>query len=403
MKKDSIPTLLSIFLCSLALYFFLFHHQVRENQPSKTADVSKSSTSQPLKKIEKNSSEKLPQNNKPLKDSQVTAAPSKTLKPSPKKLKPTWESSPFISWGVKPSKNKSDIDLASAQDIFEKKRDVVVAVIDTGIDPYHPFIAQNIYVPQEIKKKFPEAYGVDFTQNEISGTPYDDHGHGTHLAGIIKGIFDGVKILPLKYYAPENSMEQNFASHLRALKYAIDQNVDIINYSSGGPGQSISEVSLLKKALEKGILVVTAAGNEGENIDDPGQGYYPASYEMTHLIKVSAHDQKLKKLQGANWGKEHVDLFAPGHRIRSSFPGGRATLMTGTSQATAFVSGVAAMVKAQFNFNQAQIKKVILNSTVKNENFKNFCSTEGKLSAYRAILLGKAMSEVLQQRNIAGQ
>ncbi len=302
--------------------------------------------------------------------------------------------SQFSSWGVNPQLRKSSINLKNAWTIFNKKKDIIVAVVDTGIQFNHPFLRENI-VSMEGKTNA-RNFGKDFSTKQPSTRPVDTHGHGTHVAGIIKSIFPEVKILPVKYYNPKASGQQNLKATIQALNYAIDMNVDMINYSGGGPEPSKAEVQALKRAKAKGILVVAAAGNESSNIDLTKNAYYPASYGLSNIISVGAHDQKLNIIKSSNWGEKSVDIAAPGFRIQSAIHNGSAGRMTGTSQATAFVTAVAALLKSQFpKLNVDQIKNIILSSSVKIQNFQGKVLGAGKLDAYQAIKLGAVVNNKL--------
>merc|ERR1711916_263879 len=102
---------------------------------------------------------------------------------------------------------------------FEKKDEVVVAVIDTGIDPTHPFLKDNLYTLSG--KASTNNYGVDFSKGKKDAKqPIDTHGHGTHVSGIIKSVYPDVKILSLKYYNKLASGKENLDSTIQALRYA---------------------------------------------------------------------------------------------------------------------------------------------------------------------------------------
>lgn len=306
----------------------------------------------------------------------------------------------FVSWGVDPSRPLTSINVKESWTKFKKNRDVVVAVIDTGIQVDHPFLVDNIYVRQG--KKSSENYGVDFSTKKPTFKPTDAHGHGTHVAGIVKSVFPDVKILALKYYNPQASGQQNLESTVKALEYAVKMNVDIINYSGGGPEPSTEELRVLKEAERKGIIIVAAAGNERSNIDDKKNAYYPASYGLSNIITVGAHDEEMQIIASSNYGKNSVDIAAPGHHIRSAIPQGGAGFMTGTSQATAFVSGVAALIKSKYpRFTSDQIRNVILSSSVKVKNFEGKILGGGKLDAARAIEMADSVQQRLSNRVLA--
>jgi subtilisin family serine protease len=298
--------------------------------------------------------------------------------------------SQFSSWGINPDNKISSINLMEAWKGYQKKREIVVAVIDTGIDPLHPFLLKNIHVEGQVSHT-KTMYGKDFSKDKKDiNTPFDDHGHGTHVSGIIKSVHPDVKIMVLKYYNPKASGQDNLNSTIEALQYAVSMNVDIINYSGGGPEPALEELKILKEAQKKGILVVAAAGNEESNIDQKKFAYYPASYGLDNIITVTAHDQNAKILSSSNYGPNSVDISAPGYRIRSALPSGRAGYLTGTSQATAFVSGVAALLKGQYpDLTPGDIKNIVRKSASKENGFSNYCAAAGKLDAANALAMAK--------------
>jgi subtilisin family serine protease len=300
-------------------------------------------------------------------------------------------SSSYVSWGVNPN-NPASINLLEAWKQFKKRKEIIVAVVDTGIDRDHPFLEKNIYV--DSGKLDETNFGVDFSKDrKLRGTPTDNHGHGTHVSGIIRSIDPEVKILALKYYNPAASGMDNLNSTVEALRYAVDHNVDIINYSGGGPEPAAEELKILKEAERKGILVVAAAGNEESNIDEKAKAYFPASYGLKNIITVTAHDEDLRILPSSNYGKQSVDIFAPGYRIKSSLQNGRVGYLTGTSQATAFVSGVAALIKSEYpQFSTEKIKEIIKASAKKEVSMDGKCSTGGRLDAGQALTIAKQFS-----------
>ncbi|MBP9675052.1 MAG: S8 family serine peptidase [Bacteriovoracaceae bacterium] len=319
----------------------------------------------------------------------------------------------FSSWGIKNTPENGSINVVPAWKNFEKKKEVIVAVVDTGIDPEHTFIKDNLYFPQgSVNAK---QFGFDFSSTQASTTPLDDHGHGTNVAGIIKSIFPEVRMIPLKYFSPKSSPESVFSAALAALEKAVDLGVDVINYSGGGPGMSLAELKILKKAQDKGIIIVAAAGNEHSDIDDSSKAYFPASYHLPNIITVGAYDSSMAKLYASNWGKKTVDIMAPGKNILSAFTSlgmnpnrnllaernvayvknnldGKTSsqMMSGTSQATAFVTGVVALLKAQHpHLGYQQIREIILESAKKENTFSDLCISGGRLDAGKAMELAK--------------
>lgn len=254
-----------------------------------------------------------------------------------------------------------------------KSKKLVVAVIDTGIDANHPDIKGNLWVNS---KEIP-GNGVDDDKNgcvddvhgcnfiTMNGDLTDNHGHGTHIAGIIgaktsnnigiAGMAVNVKLMILKYYDPKAVGANNLLNTVKAIKYAAKMGADIINYSGGGLEYSKIERNAIKKAGDKGILFVAAAGNEHNNSDKAK--YYPASYNLSNIISVTAVNPRKRVLASSNYGVKTVDLAAPGENIYSTLPDNSYGLMTGTSQATAFVTGAVVTLKSRFP--RAEITEII--------------------------------------------
>jgi subtilisin family serine protease len=321
----------------------------------------------------------------------ITASAQTTLRDDRPYFSVSELTSSYVSWGVNPN-NPASINLLDAWKKYKKKKDIVVAVVDTGIDRDHPFLENNIFV--EAGKVDASNFGMDFSKDKKNkNAPTDMHGHGTHVSGIIRSIYPDVKILALKYYNPNASGLDNLNSTVEALKYAVDHNVDVINYSGGGPEAAVEELRILKEAERKGILVVAAAGNEESNIDDKKKAYFPASYGLKNIITVTAHDEDLKILNSSNYGHMSVDIFAPGYRIKSALQNGRTGYLTGTSQATAFVTGVAALIKSAYpQFSTEKIKEIIKASARHEISMEGKCATGGRLDAGSAMTLAEQFS-----------
>jgi thermitase len=310
--------------------------------------------------------------------------------PAPHSVASPFIDFPFKNWGLMNSKSNSHIDAPDAWKIEEGSKDVVVGVVDTGIDANHPSLRNNIWHDRDGK-----TYGWNFVSD--SANPSDEHGHGTHVAGIIgaindpkngmSGVAHKVSIMAVKYYSDANPGSVNLANTIRALNYAIDHGAKIINYSGGGPEFSEEEYLAMKKAQSKNILVVAAAGNEHQNTDLTENYYYPAAYRLPNIISVASTDMNNTLLPSSNWGKTHVDVAAPGENIYSTLPGGRYGYMTGTSQATAFVSGMAALLLAKDpTLTPLQIKEVIMASVDRFPQLEAKLVTGGRVNAYSALL-----------------
>lgn len=310
-------------------------------------------------------------------------------------------SSNFASWGIDPNNIHSSINLLEAWKIYKKSKDVLVAVVDTGVDITHTYLRENIYTLNG--RATASNFGLDFSRNDLfkksKYQPTDYHGHGTHVSGIVKSIYPSVKLLPIKYYKVEASGQENLEATIKALEFAVNNNVPIINYSGGGPQASTEELRILKLAQQKGILVVAAAGNNEQNLDLKENAYYPASYGLDNVISVGAYGKNLGLLESSNYGRSTVDIMAPGDQIKSSIPQNRAGYLSGTSQATAFVTGVASLIKSNFpDLKASEIKNIIIRSAKKEVQFLALCSSGGRLDARNALL--EAKQYISEKRNI---
>jgi subtilisin family serine protease len=295
----------------------------------------------------------------------------------------------FKNWGIANARAASSVDALEAWKIEKGSKNVLVAVIDTGIDANHPDLKANIFHDKE------NHYGFDFVKN--AADPVDEHGHGTHVAGIIgaianpktgvSGVAQTVSIEAVKYYADSNTGAVNLKNTVKAIEWAVNSGAKIINYSGGGPEFAEEEYVALKKAESKGVLVVAAAGNERSDTDLPENYYYPSAYRLTNIISVAATDINNKLIRSSNWGKTKVDVTAPGENIFSTLPNGRYGFMTGTSQATAFVSGIAALLLAHDpTLTPARIKEIIRGSVDAYSELKDKVASGGRVNAKKALL-----------------
>jgi subtilisin family serine protease len=298
------------------------------------------------------------------------------------------------NWGIiNANKIRSHINALDAWKITSGNPKVVVAVIDTGLDANHKDLAKNVW--HDPNEKSRNVYGWNFVVNQPN--PIDDHGHGTHVAGIIgavtdlesgvSGVAQQVSIMPVKYYSDANPGSVNLRNTVKAINYAVDHGARIINYSGGGPEFSEEEYLAIKKAEAKGVLFVAAAGNEHQNTDLVENYYYPSAYRLSNIISVAAIDINNNLLPSSNWGVNKVDVAAPGENIYSTLPGGRYGYMSGTSQATAFVSGMASLLLAKDpKLTPKQIREIIMRSVDPEPQLVGKLATAGKVNAYNALM-----------------
>jgi subtilisin family serine protease len=212
----------------------------------------------------------------------ATQSPSSIAQKSATDMAQLAQKFPFKNWGLINGRAHSHIDAPDAWKIEEGSKDIVVAVIDTGIDANNKDLQKNLWKDPNSKEN---VYGWNFVTD--SANPNDDHGHGTHVAGIIgatvdtengmSGVAHHVSIMAVKYYSEANPGSVNLKNTVRAINYAVEHGARIINYSGGGPEFAEDEYLAIKKAEAKGVLFVSAAGNEHQNTDLSENYYYPTT------------------------------------------------------------------------------------------------------------------------------
>lgn len=301
----------------------------------------------------------------------------------------------------------ADIDAVEAWNLSVGSSDVVIGVIDTGVDYTHSDLAANMWVNTgEIAGNgidddgngfVDDVHGFDFANND--GDPMDDNNHGTHVAGTIAGVGnngEGVtgvswnsKIMALKFLDANGS---GFTSDaVRALNYATMMknngvNVVATNNSWGGGGSSTSMYNAIRANRDAGILFIAAAGNEGSNND--ATGHFPSNYDLENVISVAATDSRDNLASFSNYGSVTVDLAAPGVGILSTITGNRYGSFSGTSMATPHVAGVVALA---YSFaptaTMAQVKDAILQGVDSVSSLQGDVATAGRLNAHNTLTI----------------
>ncbi|KFG32633.1 subtilisin SUB8 [Toxoplasma gondii p89] len=299
------------------------------------------------------------------------------------------------------------LSLSPQDEDNRKKQEVLVAVIDTGVNYIHSDLANSIWVNEQELNGIPgfdddqngyidDVYGWNFLHG--NNNPMDDNGHGSHVAGIIgaqrnnnqgvSGISSHARIIALKIL---NKKGEGDVSHaIPAIRYALDNGAKVITNSWGGiSGTQILGV-LLKEAVAdaSGSVFVIAAGNDGMDISkDP---YYPASFLRDWTITVAAHARDGALPKWSNYGHNTVHLTAPGENITSTWMGSGYRLSSGTSMAAPMVSGVAAEILAYNPMLQPQqVVDVLVQSAITDKRHANVSLTGARLNAYRAIILSQ--------------
>lgn len=297
----------------------------------------------------------------------------------------------------------------------------VVAVIDTGLDINHAvFVDSNA-----IYKNMAEVNGVNgfdddgngyvddkngwnFVNN--SGSMYDDADHGTHVAGIVVGAGQDimqvpvresrVRIMPLKFLDGNGS--GTTAAAILAIEYAVDNGAKVINNSWGGPSYSRALHDAYKYAYDNDVVLVTAAGNSNYNIGYSQYAMYPAGLDTPSNITVGAATSQDRRASFSNYNNSLVHVFAPGTSIMSTIPGSHCgdpgnlfyyclTSLSGTSMASPFVAGLAALaIREAPHLSAYQIRGVIMSAIDNSPYLDGYSQTGGRVNALKVMQIAQA-------------
>ena len=310
-----------------------------------------------------------------------------------------------------------DIDYPEARDVPLGSGEVLVAVIDSGIDYTHEDLVGNLWVnPNEIPGNGVDDDGNGYIDdihgiNAItdSGDPFDDNGHGTHVAGTlgavsnngigVSGVSRQVKIVACKFLDNFGNGTTANASkcvqYVNHLKQVQGQDIRLANHSWGGGGFSQVLQDGLAGLDQPGmppILHVAAAGNFNRNNDEIP--FYPGSYDLDNIVAVAATDHNDTYASFSNFGFESVDLAAPGVGILSTVPTGVCQwcnptgygLLSGTSMASPHVAGVAAELWAKApTFTVLEVRQILLNSVDLLGDISKRTATDGRVNGLQAL------------------
>ena len=294
-----------------------------------------------------------------------------------------------------------DVGAEQAWEIQTGSRDVVVAVIDTGVDYNHPDLKENMWtndaelngqagVDDDGNGYIDDIYGYDFGNTDAD--PVDDHGHGSHCAGTIgakgddgKGIVGvawNVRIMALKFLTASGS--GSTVGAIKSIDYATKMGAHIMSNSWGGGGASQALQEAIERSHQAGALFVAAAGNDGSNNDT--RPTYPANYDVPNVLTVAAIDNNGIPASFTNYGKRTVHVAAPGVKIYSSITNGGYDSWSGTSMATPHVSGIAALVLSnENNLTNLEIKERIMRTVRPLASLKTKVTSGGMANAYLAL------------------
>jgi len=267
--------------------------------------------------------------------------------------------------------------------------DVVIAVVDTGIDYTHEDLTDNMWEDEN------GYHGYNAVND--SYYPMDGHGHGTHVAGTIGAVGDNevgvvgvnwnVSLMALKMFDDSGSATTTQA--IECLEFVLEmkregENIVATSNSWGGGAYSQLLRDIIEEHRDEGISFVAAAGNDGENNDlNP---IYPSSYSLTNIISVAATDQSDELASFSNYGENSVHVAAPGVHINSTWRNDGYRRLSGTSMATPHVSGLIGLLASHYpSYDHNDLKNIVLSSSDQLDNLENMLLTHGRINASKAI------------------
>ncbi len=265
-------------------------------------------------------------------------------------------------WGLSTSQG---IHAPAAWDVAKGTSNVVVAVIDSGVDYNHPDLKPNMWVnnaevagngiDDDNNGYIDDIHGISAITS--SGDPMDLNGHGTHVAGTIGakgnneigvvGVNWNVKIMALRFLDQNGS--GSLSDAIEAINYMTEMknrgvNIVVSNNSWGGIGYVQSLYNAIQTSVSAGIIFVAAAGNSASDNDVTPS--YPASYDIPGVVSVAAIDANQNLANFSNYGLQTVHIAAPGVNIYSTFPGNTYRALSGTSMASPHVTGAIALLRS---------------------------------------------------------
>lgn len=275
-----------------------------------------------------------------------------------------------------------------------------VATLDSGAQNAHPDLKGNIWHnPDEVNANgkdddkngwVDDYYGVNIYAGKGNGA--DGDGHGTHVAGIIAGHGNNAtgitgacwtaKVMPVRFM--DSNGRGSTSDAIAGLDYAIHEGAKIVNCSFGSSSKSSSLEDAIEHAHDENVLLVVAAGNDGESLESHPE--YPASYTDANILTVAAITSSGALASFSNYGSKSVDLGAPGDSIYSTYKDSAYKYLSGTSMAAPYVAGAAAMLKGRDSSLSYSDLRSKLKSTVDPlSSLNGKTTTGGRLNLQRAL------------------
>ena len=243
-----------------------------------------------------------------------------------------------------PGTSGKDMGMQAAWDYTTNCTSTIIAVIDTGVNYNHQDLSANMWNGGATYPK----HGFDFVSND--SYPMDFNGHGTHVAGTIgaignnslggSGVCWTARIMAIRVLDATGG--GTLANIIKGIDFAVAQGAKIINMSLGASQYSAAQFTAINNAKASGVMIVTAAGNDGQNVDTGSTPTsYPCGYNLDNVLCVAALDQAFQIASFSNYGATSVDIGAPGVNIYSSWPGTNLTIADGLTSGWSGTSSTA--------------------------------------------------------------
>ena len=292
----------------------------------------------------------------------------------------------------------------AAWDMTTGSAEVVVAVIDSGIDTHHHDLRGNLWRNPRDEQNgrdddgngwIDDVFGIDPVNRD--GDPSDDHGHGTRCAGTVGAVGNNAldvvgvcwtaRLMSLKFARSDGRGFTDRA--VECYRYAIEQKgnkvpIVAINNSWGTRKYDLALLEQIEAAGREGILSICSAGNEAEDSDR--SVHYPSGYESEYVVSVASSNADDQLAGDSNYGPGSVDIVAPGEGIESTKLGGGTASSSGTSMAAPHVSGAVALILSRSpNLPALKVRDAILKSADQLPQYKGRVSSNGRLNLEAAI------------------
>jgi len=302
------------------------------------------------------------------------------------------------------SDNGISINKSYLSPLSTTKVEVIVAVVDTGVDYNHEDLKDVMWkntaeiegnnIDDDNNGYIDDIFGIDPLSGDTD--PMASHAHGTHVAGTIAakqnnnigiaGIAGSAKIMAIRT-VPDRSDETD-ADVVESFLYAGKNGARVLNCSFGkkhNEGGMIVNETIDFIGTEYGALVVAAAGNDHKKDIDKDL-VYPASFQSNHLMVVASTTKRGKLSSFSNVGLKNVDVAAPGSGIFSTVPGNSYSSMSGTSMASPTTAGVVAEIMSNFpELNGESVKEILINSVTKVNKFDRYMVSGGRVDLFKAL------------------